>query len=311
MIRILIVTDRGTAMGTPLKLLAVGLVLATAAMAGCSSTTGSSGAVQDDASSAASPTSSSAGPTSSAAPVTPTAAPTEETSSPVASPTDIPDDPALVGGRENNDVCEVVPNPVSGLTYTCGDTGPGGGTIYYASSTAFACGPEVALSCNYLEVAQNLWAPKSQNKCTKAGGKCGGSATQTSDFAGSGKGITLCTGPQTDASILDVSRGVVGAGYANTMVLVPLCSPSDAPNIARAYDGGDMTDWFVPSMYELQALYQYPNRNAIGGFPNNVKYWMSTSGFATLGEAIQFSSNNAINEPDRDMGLGFRPVRAF
>ena len=297
-------------MRTRMKLLTVGLVLVTAAVAGCSSTTaGPAGAIQDDATSTPSlaSSSSSAGPTSSAAPVvSPTAAPTEAPASPVASPTDAPDDPALVGSTvANNYVCD------TGLPYACDDTGPGGGTIFYASSTAFACGPEVALSCNYLEVAQNLWAPDSQNKCTKAGGQCGGSATQTSDFAGSGNGITFCTGSGKNDWIPDASGSGIGTGYANTTAMVPLCRPSDAPNIARAYDGGDMTDWFVPSMYELQALYQYPNRNAIGGFPNNVKYWMSTSGFATLGEAIQFSSNNAINEPDRDMGLGFRPVRAF
>ena len=41
-------------MRTPFKTLTIGLVLATAAMAGCSSTTGSSGAVQNDATASAS-----------------------------------------------------------------------------------------------------------------------------------------------------------------------------------------------------------------------------------------------------------------
>ena len=45
MIRIPIVTYRGTAMGARLTLVTAGLVLVTAAVAGCSSTTGSPGAM--------------------------------------------------------------------------------------------------------------------------------------------------------------------------------------------------------------------------------------------------------------------------
>ena len=64
-------------MGTRLKLLTVGLVLVTAAMAGCSSTTaGSLGAVQDDASASASSSAASTSPAPSPDPVTPTAEPT-------------------------------------------------------------------------------------------------------------------------------------------------------------------------------------------------------------------------------------------
>jgi len=197
----------------------------------------------------------------------------------------------------------------SDLQYVCGDTGPGGGTIYYASSTAFACGPDTASFCNYLEVAQNLWAAGSQSSCkSTGGGQCGGSATQTSDFAGSGKGITLCTGTQTEASI-NVNENAVGAGYANTMVLVPLCSSSDAPNIARAYDGGDMSDWFVPSYEEIVALYEYTGRNAIGGFPN-ATYWQSSSPYSNWGSPFSFPQQEQ-EQKHRNNGYGFRPVRAF
>ena len=308
-----VVRDRGTAMGTRMRMLTVGLALAAAVMAGCSSTTaGSSGAMQDDATaSASSSASSSAVPTAPAPspdPATPTAEPTGATASPVASPTDSPspadspDDPALLGSTTNIDVCD------SGLAYKCGDTGPGGGTIFYVSSTRFACGADMGSYCNYLEVAPNLWAPNSQTQCKDAGGKCGGSATQTSDFAGNGKGITLCT-VSTTASIDSLASGqAVGTGYANSTILAPWCNPSDAPNIARLYDGGGMTDWFVPSTDEMQALLDYPNLNAIGGFPPSV-YWTSTGTanyFDTAGSVGRYGGRDKMKK-----GFGFRPVRAF
>ena len=320
-----VVRDRGTAMGTRMRLLTVGLALATAVMAGCSSTTaGSSGAMQDDATapaSAASSASSSAVPTAPAPspdPATPTAEPTAATASPVASPTDSPppadspDDPALLGkSYGSNDVCD------TGLPYACGDTGPGGGTIFYVSSTRFACGADMGSFCNYLEVAPNLWAPNSQHSCknVKSGGTCGGSAQQTSDFAGNGKGITLCTGGKAQAIPNQKSGSAVGTGYANTAILVPFCSPSDAPNIARAYDGGGMTDWFVPSLDEMLALWSYPNRNAIGGFPPSA-YWSSTGMTKNpeYGDAFYIinyhNQGNSSYDPMK-MGLGFRPIRAF
>ena len=80
-------------MRTRLKLLTVGVVLVTATAAGCSSTAGSLGAVQDDAketpassAAAVSPAASTA-PAPSPDPVTPTSGPTEAPTSPVASPT--------------------------------------------------------------------------------------------------------------------------------------------------------------------------------------------------------------------------------
>ena len=300
-----------------MKLLTVGLVLVTAAVAGCSSTTaGSAGAIQDDVELAApapasAPASSSAGPTSSPDPIIPSSAPTEAPSSPSAPPSA----PALLGATASNDVCEVVPNPVSGSSYTCGAAGPGGGTIFYASSTAFACGEGLSSTCNYLEVAPNLWAPNSQNTCKEAGGECGGSATKTSDFSGSGNGITYCTGSGQNNVISGAWETAVGSGYANTTAMIPMCNPSDAANVARAYDGGGMTDWSVPSEYELAALFYFPYRNAIGGFPP-AKYWSST-GYSNSNKTaivLDFSSSTSklvSTNLGKTTGLGVRPVRAF
>jgi len=271
-------------MRTGLKLLTVGLVLVTAAVAGCSSTAaGPAGAIQDDATLPPSPASSSAsaGHTSSTAPVvSPTAAPTEAPASPVASPTASPSPsgssagPALLGSMvSNNDVCD------SGLPYSCGDIGASGvGTVFYANSTAFACGPNMTSSCNYLESAPNLWAPDSQSSCSTIGnmqGPCGGSVQNTSDWAFSGKGISWCTASNKNMVISGAQATVIGSGLSNTLAIAPMCGLGSAALAAQGYEGGGLSDWSLPSQEELDALYYYPNRAAIGGFTKGY-YWSSS-----------------------------------
>ena len=210
-------------MRTRMKLLTVGLVLVTAAVAGCSSTTGSSGAVQDDASSAASSSSAaSTAPAPSPDPVTPTAEPTEGPASPVASPTDSssasdsPQGPALGRGYPaSNNVC------AKGLQYACGDMGASGvGTVFYASATPFACGANMESTCNYLEVAPNGW----NGKLVKCKGGCGGSTDKTSDRGtgtpGTGGGYFYCKGSGVGWVIPNASGTLIGTGYPNTSAML-------------------------------------------------------------------------------------------
>ena len=305
-------------MRTPFKTLTVGLVLATAAMAGCSSTTGSSGSVQNaataSASAAASAASSSAASTSPAPspdPVTPTAEPTEAPASPVASPTDSssasdsPQSPALGGAvAANNDVC------AKGLKYACGGIGASGvGIVFYATATPFACGADMASKCNYLEVAPQKW----NGKLVNCKGGCGGSTDKTSDRgskgAGTGGGYPYCLGRGNGWVIPNASGTLIGTGYPNTSAMLTYCDTGTAAEQVRGYTGGGMTDWSLPSLDELNALYYYPNRNAIGGFAAST-YWSSS----------QATTYNARNQDFKDGSQNFeaktthgalRPVRAF
>jgi len=309
-------------MRTRMKLLTVGLVLVTAAVAGCSSTTaGPAGAIQDDVAAAPapeppapSPTSSSAGPTSSAAPVTPTAAPTEAPASPVASPTDspsaadLPDDPALLGSSvpPNQGRCD------PGLAYKCGDIGQSRwGTVFYASATPFACGAKMELTCNYLEAAQNLWAPDSTSPCKSTGSPCGGSSNNqtTSDWWDTGKGLTWCTGSGEYSIIPGAGAEGIGSGLANTLAVIPLCNPWDAANIAHRFQGGGKSDWALPSIDELSTLYYYTDRAAIGGF-NSGLYW-SSSLYQPGNVLGLYFLDHKLYDPPTSRSYGLRPVRAF
>ena len=241
-------------MGTRLKLLTVGLVLVTAAMAGCSSTTGSSGAVQDEVPQGAS---------------------------------------CADGGRCN-----------------LGDSGPGGGVVFYVASTAFACGANRASTCNYLESAPNLWNPDSKISCKAATGtSCGGSVQETSDFSSTGLGFPWCTGSGGTGNVNGANMQYIGAGFANTTAMLPVCNPGDAGNVARSYTGGGLTDWSLASTDELRALYSYDNRAAIGGF-NSGWYWSSSQNGATS-MSQNFGSTGLRRDESKSTTYGVRPIRAF
>ena len=314
-------------MRTRFKTLTVGVVLATAAMAGCSSTTaGSSGAVQNDATASASSSAATTAPAPSPDPVTPTDAPTEAAASPVASPTDppsaseSPQGSALLGSTPA-DVCD------ANMQYACGDIGASGvGTVFYASTTPFACGADMASTCNYLEVAPNGW----NGTLFDCKGGCGGSPNKTSDWGGNssgktrnvGAGYRYCDGDGGTAIIPNASGTVLGSGFTNTSAMLTMCRSAtwkkpnqyiNAANAVRGYTGGGQTDWSLPSKDELNALYYYPNRNAIGGFAAST-YWSSSQDGQYNAWGQDFSSNSRPKESfDKDVAFtfGVRPIRAF
>ena len=120
------------------NVLATGLALLCTSAAGCSSTTASSlGAAQDDVVGSSSPPASS--------PASPPPASAEP--APASSPTDLP----LLGSSDTWVACD------SGLAYACGNPGPGGGVVFFASSKSFAeTGSACGSSCRSLP-GRRIW----------------------------------------------------------------------------------------------------------------------------------------------------------
>jgi hypothetical protein len=176
----------------------------------------------------------------------------------------------------------------------------------------------MASFCKYLEAAPNLWEPYSQSACSKTGSACGGTSNDqtTSDFSGTGKGITWCTatGPGANFSGLATSTAI-GMGYANTTAMVGVCNSYDAGNVARSYNGGGLNDWSLGSWDEMSALYSYQDRAAIGGF-NSGQYWTSNvMRGAGITDAITLFFDNRHDGKHHDQSRtypeGLRPTRAF
>ena len=110
-------------------------------------------------------------------------------------------------------------------------------------------------------------------------------------------------------SIVTCATGTaIGTGSANTdAIIAAQGSGSYAASIARDYNGGGYTDWFLPSRDELNQL--YVNKAAIGGFTDAL-YWSSTEYVNTLAWTQNFYNGIQFNV-NKSNTYNVRAVRAF
>jgi len=170
-----------------------------------------------------------------------------------------------------------------------GDTGPGGGIVFYKAVSAFACGPTRAGSCYYLEAAPATWSGGSDSAISIS---WSGNTTQS---VGSGGGDTAtATG--------------IGWGYRNTLAAVAQSNTANKViTTARAYNGGGRSDWFLPSKDELNQLYL--RKATVGGFASS-SYWSSSEASATNIYMQDFGNGNSWSN-GKSGGDTLRPIRAF
>ena len=195
-----------------------------------------------------------------------------------------------------------VPCAISGECLV-GDTGPGGGKVFYrqASNGTFACGATLESLCKYLEAA-----PTS-----------GMSAWTDATYQWSGNTTDLI-GTQW---IHDI-----GTGYSNTVAMVTQdATASRAGSITRDYRGpNDLSDWYLPSKTELRELCKFARKQVTGtavscaaggtmrsGFLSEV-YWGSSEGSkGTHGDLLHFKGGGSATSLLKTNTYYVRPVRAF
>ena len=208
--------------------------------------------------------------------------------------------------------------------YYVGSVGPGGGFVYYVNDAGFDCGPTLAASCKYLEVAPSGWNTGSDpNKVW---------ATGTSSSGNASADISTITN---DASAYNNILGV-GLGYKNSVAIVDqngaaydASSNNYAAGAARAYAGGSQSDWYLPTTAELNLLCQWRNGIApsvttrcTGGSTNSATYGAGSAGFADsyFWSSSEYNTSNALNQSFyngaqsaslKSITLYVRPVRAF
>jgi hypothetical protein len=182
------------------------------------------------------------------------------------------------------------PSCAEGGKCSLGDSGPGGGIIYYVSVSTFACGPTLSNNCNYLESAKGDWS--------------GGSDPQR----------TWAVEPTYSGSLIGANAQgtAIGTGYRNSLAIQSQGNgaTTGAPT-ALAYRGGGKSDWYLPSSGELDQLYL--NRTLVGGFTSADGYQTSTEANASNayreifdGSANGFKATNA-----KRFSYYVRPIRAF
>ena len=163
-----------------------------------------------------------------------------------------------------------------GAAGTCvlGNTGPGGGIVFYVNEAS-------ATGSRYLEAAPNTWS--------------GGGADPTMEWSGN---MTTNVATQTG----------IGTGSANTTAIIAQSATAGrAATAARAYTGGGLSDWFLPSRDELNQLFL--QRTVVGGFAAG-SYWSSSQVAANFALIQNFVNGNQVVDP-KGSPEHVRPVRAF
>jgi len=115
-------------------------------------------------------------------------------------------------------------------------------------------------------------AVEDQNKCD---------AYSTAKGSGTTCGIRWYNG---SSSSTGATGTAIGTGSANTTTIITeqgAPATSYAAGLARAYEGGGYTDWFLPSKDELNKMYENIGQGNVLGLGNvgnlsNSSYWSST-----------------------------------
>jgi hypothetical protein len=165
-------------------------------------------------------------------------------------------------------------NEVSFTTLSVGQTGPGGGIVFFNKGNANG-------GWQYLESAAS-------DQSTGIVWGCNG---------------TLISGTQL----------TVGSGEANTSLIVAGCNaPTFAAKLCDNLTTGGQSDWFLPSRDELNLMYKNLHQNGQGNFYTSAFYWSSSEANGNNAWYFTFSTGIANNsDPNKTNPNYVRAIRAF
>lgn len=192
--------------------------------------------------------------------------------------TNIQDDPGLP-------FTIIVQGSSDGTTaaYTPGDWGPGGGWVSY--DVASDAEDYATWSWRYMEVAPNNW--------------------KNSD--GTDPWIVWSN---VVATLIGINNDSIGEGQANTAAIIGQAgqTTSAAKNCTDLVLNG-MSDWFLPSLQELNLIYMNLYAYQMGGFSSDT-YWSSTENNSTTTCGLNFSTGVASHKTKGSNSSAIGRVRA-
>ena len=124
------------------------------------------------------------------------------------------------------------------------------------------------------------------------------------------QGNTITWGCQ--GTVTGATGTAIYTGAANTTTILAVCAtPGIAAQLCRSYNGGGFTDWYLPSIDELQQM--YIQRAIIPGITNGVwTYWSSTELSSTVANGWFFYSGYAMPAvKGYATNMACRAIRAF
>ena len=184
-----------------------------------------------------------------------------------------------------------------------GNTGPGGGEVFYDAGSQQSWG-------RYLEFAPASWSGSEKDPKTYW---CN-------------VGDILLTNAVTNQGWVSLGQKI-GDGKDNTDRMLAGCS-SGAAVLTRAYRGGGQSDWFLPSSGELNELCKYAGGQVTGdskvpcrlffpapsreiGKTSYMNFYWSSSETSFNTALAQYFGNGNWNYAYKDNVYSFRPIRAF
>ena len=185
-----------------------------------------------------------------------------------------------------------------------GNTGPGGGLVFFVDPAGFPCGEGAV--CTALEGAPVGWSGEDNDPI---GIWC------ADDQAGFD---TVAT----DNGNYDPFTIVIGTGLVNTRMIVEGCGEATAAGVASAYAGGGLNDWYLPSIDEFMLLarpmFDTGSTKVWNGLENGRVYWTSSQSdpdfigpnAADTGGVPMLEGNGGLGTNKKEVAL-VHPIRAF
>jgi hypothetical protein len=176
------------------------------------------------------------------------------------------------------------PTCAQGGVCQVGDTGPGGGKVFYVSGSAINAAPGVSKGGVYLEMAPATFSKTLYKWCE-------GSANA-------------------NATLFGAVATAIGTGAANTKIMIDNCTGGAGFEAVNLNFGGQ-TDWFLPSSAELQVIYSLRNSLGLGSgdAASGFLYWSSTeTEFNVAASLVPWAGVGGYNKGEQSPYL---PIRAF
>ena len=213
----------------------------------------------------------------------------------------------------------------SGGSCAIGETGPGGGFVYYYSEAGFNCGSAFSATgsptgglCHYLEVSRKNW---------------NGGSDPSLNWSTAGNSTTDVSGI-TNETVVNNSLAAIGLGYQNSVAIVNQGNNNTtAAGLARSYTYNGLSDWYLPDSTEINLLCQWSNgltldpTTACTGSQSTLnsgiyaaqnanisayRYWASSEYNASNVWTLHFSISPSQSSYGKTfVALGIRPIRAF
>jgi hypothetical protein len=189
-----------------------------------------------------------------------------------------------------------------------GDTGPGGGTIFYVNDSGFSVpGSACGNNCHNLEYAPSTWRWKQLRELYFVTGDQNMGQHYT---WGGHTGTFLRTNRVEDGVKNGTGDQAIGAGFMNTYQMHNREPDQTIASPVRLYAGTNNSagQWYIPSLWELKAIYE-SSAFASGNFFQET--YTSSSENSDVFYYFFDVTNGNMSIENRNSPSLVRPIRAF